>query len=195
MSQPTSPCCRGSSCVVARLSGALVARDCSTSTPSFDDFGFCDASGYAFVLQRLGDRERAERVLDAYLKYVADRPRLGFRGFGIADVEALALLGRRDEALARLREAIDAGWRTPGPGTAGTLLTIRISPSCATTLASARSWPRSTPTSPGCASAPRRPRRAATGSRCSRLPRRARDASRQPRAIDAASHRFRHPYP
>ena len=26
-------------------------------SPRFDDFGFCNASGYAFVLQRLGDRD------------------------------------------------------------------------------------------------------------------------------------------
>jgi TolB-like protein len=83
------------------------------STPAFDESGFCDASGYAFVLQRLGDRDRAERVLSAYLKYVANRTRLGFRGFGIGDVEALALSGKREEALARLREAVDAGWRSP----------------------------------------------------------------------------------
>ena len=59
--------------------------------------------------------QRAERILDAYLKYIVDRPRLGLKGFGIADVEALALLGRRDEALARLREAVDAGWRSTWP--------------------------------------------------------------------------------
>jgi hypothetical protein len=67
------------------------------------------------VLQNLGDRERATQILDAYLDYIEDRPRLGIKGYGIADVEALALLGRRDEALARLREAIDAGWRTSWP--------------------------------------------------------------------------------
>jgi TolB-like protein/Tfp pilus assembly protein PilF len=84
-------------------------------TPGFDTFGFCNASAYAFVLQRLGNREQAERILDAYLEYIADRPRLGLKGFRIADVEALALLGRGDEALARLREAVDAGWRTTWP--------------------------------------------------------------------------------
>jgi hypothetical protein len=40
------------------------------------------------------------------------RTRLGLRGYAIGDVEALALLGRRDEALAHLREAVDAGWRS-----------------------------------------------------------------------------------
>jgi TolB-like protein/tetratricopeptide (TPR) repeat protein len=83
--------------------------------PAFDDFGFCNASAYAFVLQRLGDRQRAERILTAYLEYIGDRPRLGLKGYGIADVEALALLGRRDEALTRLREAVDVGWRSTWP--------------------------------------------------------------------------------
>ena len=83
--------------------------------PRFDDFGFCNAAGYGFVLQRLGDRARAERVLDAYLKYIQSHPRLGIKGYGIGDVESLALLGRKDEALARLREAVDAGWRSTWP--------------------------------------------------------------------------------
>ena len=84
-------------------------------TPRFDDFGFCDGPSYAFVLQRLGDREGADKIFNAYMGHIADRPRLGIKGYGIADVETLALLGRRDEALARLREAVDAGWRTEWP--------------------------------------------------------------------------------
>ena len=63
----------------------------------------------------LGDRARAERVLEAYLKYVQSHPRLGIKGYGIGDVESLALLGRKDAALARLREAVDAGWRSTWP--------------------------------------------------------------------------------
>jgi TolB-like protein/Tfp pilus assembly protein PilF len=82
------------------------------SAPVFDDFGFCNAPGYAYVLENVGDHQRAKQVLDAYVEYIADRPRLGMKGYGIADVETLALLGRRDDAIARLREAIDAGWRT-----------------------------------------------------------------------------------
>ena len=85
------------------------------TTPRFDDWGFCKGAGYAYVLRGLGDRERSAKVLDAYLNYVAGRPRHGFLGFGIGDVEALSLLGKRDEALARLREAVDGGWRTSGP--------------------------------------------------------------------------------
>ncbi len=89
------------------------------AAPGFDDFGFCNGVGYAYVLRELGDRGRAAKVLDAYLIYVASRPRLGFLGVGIGDVEALALSGKRDEALARLREAVDAGWRSPSPGLGG----------------------------------------------------------------------------
>jgi TolB-like protein/Tfp pilus assembly protein PilF len=80
--------------------------------PRFDDFGFCDAPGYAFVLRRVGDPESADRVLHAYLKYIQSRTRLGVKGYHIGDVESLALLGRKDEALARLRTAVDAGWRS-----------------------------------------------------------------------------------
>jgi TolB-like protein len=81
--------------------------------PRLDDYGICDGVRYSYVLRELGDRDRAAKILDAYLKYVADRPRLGLLGFGIGDVEALSLLGKRDEALARLRKAVDAGWRWP----------------------------------------------------------------------------------
>jgi TolB-like protein/Tfp pilus assembly protein PilF len=90
--------------------------------PGFEDFRFCYGPAYAFVLQRLGDRERAERILNAYLAYIVERPRLGLKGYGIADVEALALLGRRDDALQRLREAVDAGWRSPWPRHGWTLV-------------------------------------------------------------------------
>ena len=84
------------------------------TSPRFDDWGFCKGAGYAYVLRELGDRERSAKVLDAYLNYIAGRPRLGYLGFGIGDVEALSLSNKRDEALARLREAVDAGWRSSG---------------------------------------------------------------------------------
>jgi tetratricopeptide (TPR) repeat protein len=80
--------------------------------PVFDDFGGCSTPAYATALRGLGRDERAQQVLQAYLEYIAARPRLGIKGYGIADAEALALLGRRDEALSRLRAAVDAGWRT-----------------------------------------------------------------------------------
>ena len=38
-------------------------------------------------------------------------PRLGSFGFGIADVEVQARLGRPEAALSTLRQAIDSGWR------------------------------------------------------------------------------------
>jgi hypothetical protein len=38
-------------------------------------------------------------------------PRLGTFGFGIRDVQIYALLGRKEEALAAFRDAIDAGYR------------------------------------------------------------------------------------
>ncbi len=165
-----------------------VCRRLLDPTPGFDDFGFCNAPAYAFVLQRLGDRaargKDPERVPEVH------------RGSAAAGVEGLRHRRRRGSGIARpygtrrlracARPSMPAG-AARGPDTAGTLLTTHSSPSCAMTPASARSWPRPTPTSPGCASAPRRPRRAATGSRCSRSPRTARDGSRWHRAIEAIS--------
>ena len=104
---------------VARLARALVPAIARYVRPVLTTLGSATASDYAYVLRELGDRGRAAKVLDAYLIYVASRPRLGFLGFGIGDVEALALSGKRDEALARLREAVDAGWRSPSPGLGG----------------------------------------------------------------------------
>jgi TolB-like protein/Tfp pilus assembly protein PilF len=89
-----------------------VCPQLSEPTPRFDDFGFCNSLGYGYALRELGDRDRSSKVLNGYLDYVSRRPRMGFLGFQIGDAEALALLGRRDEALQRLRAAVDAGWRT-----------------------------------------------------------------------------------
>jgi TolB-like protein/Tfp pilus assembly protein PilF len=82
------------------------------AAPGFDDFGFCSAPAYGLALKRLGNEERARQVLEAYLAYVDTRPRLGLKGYAIRDVESLALLGRPERALQRLREAVNAGWRT-----------------------------------------------------------------------------------
>ncbi len=45
------------------------------------------------------------------LAYMQNLPRLGTWGYGIKDVEAYALQGDSVQALAALRQAIDAGWR------------------------------------------------------------------------------------
>jgi hypothetical protein len=66
---------------------------------------------YGYVLQRLGDRDRAGDVLRQY-DFLDKSPRLGMLGYGIADVETLVPLGdvRKPAATA---QAIDSGWRVP----------------------------------------------------------------------------------
>ncbi len=71
---------------------------------------------YAFILQKLGEKQRAESLLTAGLPVVQSLPRIGMRGHGIRDVQILALQGKSFEALTAMREAIDEGFR-------GTVLT------------------------------------------------------------------------
>ncbi len=66
----------------------------------------------AYIAQRGGDETYAEKLLRASLEVAEKRPRLGAAGHGLMDVQILALLNRPDEALVRLREAIDAGLRS-----------------------------------------------------------------------------------
>ncbi|MGH8495863.1 MAG: tetratricopeptide repeat protein [Gammaproteobacteria bacterium] len=83
------------------------------TVPRIDALNCSNGVGYAYALQQLGEPERAEQVLEATLKFLQRQPRLGLVGYGIADVETLVLMGRPEQALARLREAIDDGWRSP----------------------------------------------------------------------------------
>ena len=71
------------------------------------------AADLGLLLQRTGDPEKArgilERVVTAYdelyVRGAANYP------LGIANVDALALLGRHDEAIAMLQKLVDDGWR------------------------------------------------------------------------------------
>lgn len=66
---------------------------------------------YAFILQQLGEDQRAERLLEKALRVVRTLPRIGLAGHGIRDVQILALQGNTFDALAALRAAIDEGFR------------------------------------------------------------------------------------
>ena len=67
----------------------------------------------ARVLQETGDIERAALLLDRSMTFIetGEITRLGFDGYGIADVQIHALRGDQKRALAALRKAIDQGWR------------------------------------------------------------------------------------
>jgi len=65
----------------------------------------------ALVLPKTGEQERADLLLGRSLQYIQTLPRLGWSGYGIADVRIYALRGEKQEALSALRQAIDEGWR------------------------------------------------------------------------------------
>ena len=65
----------------------------------------------ANVLVNVGKRERADNLLNKALLAIGNKPRLGYRGFGINDVEIYALLGDKEKALATFATAVEEGWR------------------------------------------------------------------------------------
>jgi TolB-like protein/Tfp pilus assembly protein PilF len=67
----------------------------------------------AYLLRMRGDQERSDLLLDAAETALHVIPRLGTEGSGIADVQIRAIRGEKDEALAALRGAVQAGWRGP----------------------------------------------------------------------------------
>jgi TolB-like protein/tetratricopeptide (TPR) repeat protein len=79
--------------------------------PIVDKTNFGMAINLASVLIELGRREHAEVLLNRSLKVMRSKPRLGYHGYKISDVEAYALLGDEEQALSLLRSAVDDGWR------------------------------------------------------------------------------------
>lgn len=67
----------------------------------------------SLVLQKSGEGARANELLDKCQNFMRERPRLGWwGGYWVADVQILALQGRKEEALAALQRAVDEGWRS-----------------------------------------------------------------------------------
>jgi TolB-like protein/Tfp pilus assembly protein PilF len=79
--------------------------------PMVDGSNWGAAIDLALVLSRTGEQERADLLLDRSLQYIQTLPRLGFEGYGIADVRIYALRGDKQKALSALRQTIDEGWR------------------------------------------------------------------------------------
>ena len=65
----------------------------------------------AYIEQQEGNAEEARDLLNGALEIIREMPRLGTLGFGIRDVQIYALLGRKEDAIAAFREALDAGYR------------------------------------------------------------------------------------
>ncbi len=69
------------------------------------------AIDYAYVLKRLGETARADALLRQSLEVLDSMHRIGWFGYGIADVKIAVLQGDKDTALKALEEAVEAGWR------------------------------------------------------------------------------------
>jgi tetratricopeptide (TPR) repeat protein len=90
------------------LRSPILTRD---SELQIDRYTVRDVVKLAFIALENGDVATGTKILVATLPVVQALPRLGMAGQGIRDVQILALLGRREDALTALRAAVDAGYR------------------------------------------------------------------------------------
>lgn len=90
----------------------LLNPELAEPEPDITRFNAHNAIKYAFLLQQQGDNDRANMILAAVGPAIADMPRLGNGGHGLLDVHVLALQGKNEEALARLRQAFQEGLRS-----------------------------------------------------------------------------------
>lgn len=81
-------------------------------SPKVDGNNYLAAIDLALVLQLIGKKVHAEQLLEGSVAVIRGKPRLGFYGYGIADVVAKSLRGDSQGALAALGNAVDAGWRS-----------------------------------------------------------------------------------
>jgi len=90
------------------LRSPILARD---SALQIDRFTVRDVVKLAYIALESGDVAGGTKILTATLPVVRTLPRLGVFGQGIRDVQILAMLGRREDALLALRAAVEAGFR------------------------------------------------------------------------------------
>ncbi|MBP7370820.1 MAG: hypothetical protein KA902_05210 [Arenimonas sp.] len=64
-------------------------------------------------LNAVGRHSEANAMAERMLMSLKPSVRMGINGYGLIDVALLAQLGRREQALATLEKAIDAGWQGP----------------------------------------------------------------------------------
>jgi tetratricopeptide (TPR) repeat protein len=62
------------------------------------------------VLQRIGETQRSQQLLEKSLLAIHSMPRLGLFGYGSAEAEIYALQGKSAEALSALQSAVEGGW-------------------------------------------------------------------------------------
>jgi tetratricopeptide (TPR) repeat protein len=84
----------------------------AAAPPKINGLNYGTAVDLAVVLQKTGERDRANELLDRSEQFIRTIPRMGTNGYGITDVEIYALRGQRREALTALRQAEKDGWRS-----------------------------------------------------------------------------------
>ncbi|HWA64054.1 MAG TPA: tetratricopeptide repeat protein, partial [Caulobacteraceae bacterium] len=96
----------------ARRVGLQMAPDLFAPDPVVDSSMAHEAVSAAYVLDRMGDRAQARRVLAAMLAATAPRPgvRQSHR-VALPRVGALAMLGQKEQALAEFKTAVAQGYR------------------------------------------------------------------------------------
>ena len=82
--------------------------------PTIDGTNYLAAIDLALVMKLTIEPMRAEELLNGSFDYIQTIPRLGWEGYGIADVHIFALQGKTDAAFAAFQQAIDQGWRPIG---------------------------------------------------------------------------------
>jgi TolB-like protein/Tfp pilus assembly protein PilF len=94
----------------ARLRYEQFYPDLAEEDPVVHPSNYRAAIDLSVVLQRMGERQRSQLLLEKSLTAIRDMPRLGLFGYGSADAEIHALQGRSEEALSALRLAVEDGW-------------------------------------------------------------------------------------
>lgn len=79
--------------------------------PEISRLNLLPAVNVSLALEKTGDPECANRLLDNALEQMRVMPRMGYFGYGFADVEVYARQNKKEKALTALRKAIDDGWR------------------------------------------------------------------------------------
>jgi tetratricopeptide (TPR) repeat protein len=95
---------------VARYRAAYPALRDEANAP-IDNSNYYAAIDLAYVLLATGESARARQLLDRVVSHLHTMPRMSSRGYWMNDVRIHAMQGNKQQALAALREAVDAGWR------------------------------------------------------------------------------------
>ncbi|NIS89045.1 MAG: hypothetical protein GTN98_03005 [Woeseiaceae bacterium] len=88
-----------------------IVRTPPADAPDVNSHNHAAAVDLALVLLRTGETERADYLLQKSLEHIDTIHRFGINGYAVDDVLIYTMQGRKDKAIATLRQAVDEGWR------------------------------------------------------------------------------------